>query len=485
MAVDVGEAQDEAKQAYITQTHSEYLDSEISNWHDNGDALDDAKSKVAYDFTNAFAKDKNIEWAEEALQEFIEARAENDKPVPYAVSDLISAISLEYENGNSGNGKFTVEFNDDMLMHPTTLIEGQGTLPGIEEIVASSALSVEMRDEIEDALSKAFNKRAEDIELDMEPPDYLGELVEQYQEESWDNKDDDDKFNWTKNNTSIIDALQEEYDAYVKNGGEGGESTIVKLPVQFDPLQEGGSDQDYRRTQAVASFLSLQRQHQLMVARGIAEDPDKAAIKRVDSSLWNQWKGSSTSEGGMILQLAAAEELGGRYREISGYSQTEIRKIANNEYGKIGGYDGVKALVRAKWEVSQFLLDKADKQVVDVYRGYKMDLPSDTKIEKIEAGAEFQKRDFERLPDVGLERNGAFSTTSERSVANNWGGGRGNTKLVVRIEAPRTSVLSLPAFGINVHSEKELVVVGTAWRGWDVWRGNAPSNDEVPLKKAA
>ena len=238
---------------------------------------------------------------------------------------------------------------------------------------------------------------------DMEPPDYLGESVEQYQEESWDNKDDDDKFNWTKNNTSIIDALQEEYRTPTLRTGV--RAARVNRQAAGAVRSAAGRRQRsgiYRRTQAVASILSLQRQHQLMVARGIAEDPDKAAIKRVDSSLWNQWKGFSTSEGGMILQLAAAEELGGRYREISGYSQTEIRKIANNEYGKIGGYDGVKALVRAKWEIFQFLLDKADKQVVDVYRGYKMDLPSDTKIEKIEAGAEFQKRDFERLPDVEL-----------------------------------------------------------------------------------
>jgi hypothetical protein len=473
--------QQEAENAYLKQTYDDYLNSEIDNWHDNGDALDDAKAQLAQEFGDG---DKD-EWARDALQDWLDGRAENEKPVPYTLDQIMAAISLDYATGYEGNGDLTVEFDDNKLMHPSTLIEGQGTLPGIEEIVPSSALSIEMRDEIEQTINTAFDKAAEKLEGDLDPPDYLGDNVSEYQKDNWDSMDSGDKFSWTQHNTSIIDALQEEYDAYVKEHEDGvPETAEVKLPSQFDPLQNSGDSINYKRTQVLATYLSLNRQLQLLKERGIDDDPDRSRIAAIDRSLWESWKASSTSYGGQILQLATADELGGRYRDLPTH-RTDLIKQADENYPSIGGYAGIKALVRAKWETSQFLLDKAGIDTVDVYRGIKMDLPADEPIEPVAFGT--YKNEYQRIPDATILRNGAFSTTTDRSVANNWGGGYGNTKVVIRIEAPRTSVLSIPAYGINVHGEHEVVLAGTAWKHWDAFKGVAPSISisDVPIKVAA
>jgi hypothetical protein len=87
------------------------------------------------------------------------------------------------------------------------------------------------------------------------------------------------------------------------------------------------------------------------------------------------------------------------------------------------------------------------------------------------------------MPTVEVVRNGAASTTTSPGVANGWGSS-GN-RIVLRASVPRTAAISVPAYGQNVHSEREVVVAGTAWKGWDAWAGRAPEFDKVPLKVAA
>jgi hypothetical protein len=55
------------------------------------------------------------------------------------------------------------------------------------------------------------------------------------------------------------------------------------------------------------------------------------------------------------------------------------------------------------------------------------------------------------------------------------------SRIVLRAELPRTAVLSVPAYGINVHSEREVVVTGGGWKGWDAWSGQSPKFSEVPM----
>ncbi|HMF29120.1 MAG TPA: hypothetical protein VKE42_10140, partial [Candidatus Cybelea sp.] len=66
---------------------------------------------------------------------------------------------------------------------------------------------------------------------------------------------------------------------------------------------------------------------------------------------------------------------------------------------------------------------------------------------------------------------------------NGWGSDQ--NRVVLRAEVPRTAAISVPAYGVNVHGEHEVVVAGTAWKGWDAWQGTAPTFDEEPMKKAA
>jgi hypothetical protein len=86
---------------------------------------------------------------------------------------------------------------------------------------------------------------------------------------------------------------------------------------------------------------------------------------------------------------------------------------------------------------------------------------------------------FIKLPALQLKRAGAQSTTGTADVANDWGGvgdlPPDPVRVVLRIEAPPTSVLSLPVYGENNQSEHESVLLGTRDRWlWDAWRDRAP-----------
>jgi hypothetical protein len=91
-----------------------------------------------------------------------------------------------------------------------------------------------------------------------------------------------------------------------------------------------------------------------------------------------------------------------------------------------------------------------------------------------------------KLPELMLRRAGAQSTTGTASVANNWNGvgelPPNPVRVVLRIEAPATSVLSLPVYGQNDQSEHESVLIGTKDRWlWDAWRKQAPLIKTIPI----
>jgi hypothetical protein len=195
--------------------------------------------------------------------------------------------------------------------------------------------------------------------------------------------------------------------------------------------------------------------------------------------LWEGWKGASHSDEGMILQAAISDELGGRLRDSGKYAVDldEMKASANANYPFVGGFEGVKAIVRAKWEATQYMLDKAGKQDVQLFRGLNIDGARDTKTETVPN--EHTGLGHIRLPEIRVLRNGAASTTVNRGVANNWINPSGDG-VVLRFEVPRTSVISVPAYGQNIHNEQEVILGGLAWKGWDAWR-QAPSFKEVPI----
>jgi hypothetical protein len=439
--------------------------------------------------------DDYTEWADETVQEWMDERAENGERIPYSVDTIKGAFSLAYEDGYEGNGKFEVEFDDGKLSRPDGYNPDQQLLPGFEPIEPSSYFTDSMRDELSERLEKAFDDFADKKSGDMDVPEYVGENVVEQLEENWEhNLDDDDKFNFVKYKTDIIEEAQKEYDEYYESNGQSGGADEVAIPNTFDPLQNTGDSAEYKKTHALVTFMSRERGIQLLQKRGLV-DADRPTsdfrgdVKDVDKELWRDWKDSSAgSFGGQVLQLASAEELSARYRDMP-KSREDIIAQANSRYKEIGGFAGVKALVRAKWETSQYALDKAGVNSIEVYRGLRVQMPEDEPVQDVEVDTTAQYNDglkssrtYTKFTDAQITRNGMYSTTTKLEVANGWNAGIG-TKVVLRLDVPRTAVVSFPAYGINVHSEKEVVLAGTAFRGWDAWKNNAPSTTEVPIKE--
>ena len=85
-------------------------------------------------------------------------------------------------------------WDDDKLQEPKDLPpKEQMTLPGVKPPDYSKRLDEDMRDEITNQMIYAFNSKADSDAADMDPPDYLGESVTEYQEQFWDEKTDADK----------------------------------------------------------------------------------------------------------------------------------------------------------------------------------------------------------------------------------------------------------------------------------------------------
>ena len=70
---------------------------------------------------------------------------------------------------------------------------------------------------------------------DMEPPDYLEQQAQESIDDQWGQMDDDEKYNWAKEN-SMIHSDEEE---------ETSEGELDALPTKFDPLNET-TGTDYR-----------------------------------------------------------------------------------------------------------------------------------------------------------------------------------------------------------------------------------------------
>lgn len=512
--------QQSALTTYIEDTKSDYLDNEIENWREN-DGPDDARYKAAEEFMDGTERG----WAQDVLTDLREKRRENEEPdFPYTDKQLLDAIDISHDTGHYPAHKgTTIELDEAVLepdlaknqqnlglTHETKLKKpsGEGEETVTETIEGpTSKLTADMRIQITEAIEEAFGEHADSVLEDMDPPDYLADNVEEFQKESWDGMDDDSKFDWTSHNTNIIKDAEQEYNDYVEAGGvtEGGQ--IDKLPETFDPLQDNGDDMDYRRTQRLAKFMSVNRAAGLITERGVkipdlAIDPGEgpeavkaavlARVEKIDTQLWTSWKGSSTSSDGWLLQVAAHDELGGRLNEFptkGAYGEKDLtfdgaRSYADERYKQIGGYEGVKAYVRAKWETTQYLLDKADIHQLQLYRAINMKRAEGPKAQ-LEQAQKTAKTvniggdDFKALPDLAIKRNGAASTSVDRGVPNGWNGNDG--RVVIRAEVPRTAVLSVPAYGINVQKEREVVVTGTAWTGWDAWEGKAPDFEKQPI----
>jgi len=561
----------EDQQEYVftdwkAHTQDSYYQSEVESWQENS-ATDDAGNQLEYEF----GQGENTEWAESAISDFID----DNEGIPFTKEQLFAALLVTYEGSGYNDFHKGLEISfDDSKLKPEGFDDAP-TLPGIEPQKPEDFLTKEMREGLTKELSKAFAKEGESVLDKLEPPDYLNESVAEYQEQSWSEMSDKEKFAFAEAHSDVIKNLQQEYDDYFGDKPGTGATGTFYMPNKLDPMQEGNSSSDYTATQKVARYLSVERAAQVMVERGAYDSVEKARgdATRMDNMLWNGWKGSSTSIEGQLLQRATADELGGRLNPaMVTLNPTGVPGYAPNAApGK--AYDAVKAYVRGKWETSQFMLKKAGLETVEVYRAINIPdsvKPTITNIipepdtggiapgaavrtvktfdtiaeaerytedqaakygkdysgfvdkfhnvyqahstnnfpdrEKAEAFVQKYTTDpnnpeqhretvgtppedlgggythmthFERLPDMHIDRNGAASATTNRTVANAWDGNAG--RVVLRASVPRTAVVSVPAYGINVQGEHEVVIAGTAWKGWDAWAGTAPEFDRIKI----
>jgi hypothetical protein len=473
---------------------SEY-DHEVSNWQESGQALGDAKSELAHQFEHGPGADHD-EWAIDAIAELYKERKgdpgdaftdpiEPKPDIPYSQEDIIASISIDYEN-NSGDGSEdpVITFDDSKLQHPNNEVPQQGNLSGIEPSPPSDALTKEMRADITEKLTEALNDKADEMVSDgkIEPPDYLKESAAETLETIWSSMTDEEKFEKAKD----YGYAGETSSSAVSNDGEIQwplpEVEIEKFPrattQRGDPLNltEGYA---YKATKRAAKFLSIERGAQLLVERGLVSDINEARENagNIDQTLWKDWVNSSTSNGGRLLQVATADELGGRLRESMDIDPAHIIPNANREFRYIGGFEGVKALVRAKWEATQLLLDAADTPTLKLFRSVSLRDVDKESVVKVTDINHWQK--FDKLPDVKVIRNGAASTSVSANVSNNWDGSSG--RVVLRAEVPRTAAISIPAYGENTASEQEVVIAGTAWKAWDAYKGTAPDFRSIPI----
>ena len=98
--------------------------------------------------------------------------------------------------------------------------------------------------------------------------------------------------------------------------------------------------------------------------------------------LWGDWKSDSDNRGGQLLRLATAQEFGARYRPWEEKSPEERMKFEPAKFSE-GEIAGACAYVRATWEASQYVLEKARVEQLVVYRGemrgsYQMQRPDGT-----------------------------------------------------------------------------------------------------------
>ena len=105
---------------------------------------------------------------------------------------------------------------------------------------------------------------------------------------------------------------------------------------------------------------------------------------------------------------------------------------ANREYASIGGFAGLKAYVRGKWEATQYILDKADMQRMNLFRT--INIPGSWAREPVEA-----LNGYDRFTKLEVKRNGAASTSVSRSVCNEWDGSM--DRVVLRAIVPRTAAV--------------------------------------------
>ncbi|HVG50929.1 MAG TPA: hypothetical protein VM867_04775 [Xanthobacteraceae bacterium] len=238
------DTQSDVRDRWMRDSYDEFYTNEVDNWRDNGQALADEKSNLAYNFSD----DSSIpDWANDAIEATRSDRAATDHPpIPYTNEQLFAAIELEYESDyGDGRENPTITFDDDMLREPQGVDPNQPDLPGIDAADQSKRLTKAMRDELETDLINAFNDKAKEDAENAEPPEYLNESVREYQDQYWDEKEDREKLQLAIDYGMAdieVDPDEDEDDDVSADDGLGLNPDL--FPPDKDPLLEAVQSTD-------------------------------------------------------------------------------------------------------------------------------------------------------------------------------------------------------------------------------------------------
>lgn len=315
----------------------------------------------------------------------------------------------------------------------------------------------------------------------------------------------------------------------------------IVIPSNYKIIEKSDNDNEvgrnYRNTRVVALYLQQELMKSELNSRGILHNATDEQVSAVTSTIWEGWIQSSQSPQGLLFQQAVSEELGGHLQKFTDRQMRDIRNAAKSLSEDVGSYIPVqtyytnwqgdtvfykypvaevknwdrslykdrlevgleiaKAHVAATWGATQYVMEKAGVDQFPLYRGLVLDASRLENERVVEIKSSHDKKDtndtspditYQRLPDVSLLRNGASSSAANKvgcDVANNWNG-VGNTtpsdgeRIVLRIDAPRTSYVSIPAYGKNKHHENEVVLAGTKWNHWEAYLNKAPYVEDIP-----
>jgi hypothetical protein len=400
------------------------------------------------------------------------------KPLPFdkPATDLLKLFKIEASSETDAAGKpkgAKIVWDDEAIAKKLKpKVDKEKQFKGFEKPQPAKLFTAKDRDDLALYLTTAFDIKASKIASWMDPPDSLNADAKATMNEYWNGMSNDDKLK-----------LAQQYDAALAEENAAKNYPLsLRVPKHLDPLNET-TGTDYRLTQAVAKKLFVDRATQIVKERGIGQqntyakalheaDADKplpiteGEISNRDDELWRGWVDSSTSDAGLELQVAIAEELGGRLLTKTGgggYMTIDPDAIKKEADGHPGGYALVKALVRAKWETTQWMLERAGIKRLNLYRTIALPFDEPPKTTDVQTGDPIEDEikgipPFHRLDHITIKRNGAASTRSDVDIANRWDG---EDRVVLRAHVPRTTVVSVPAYGakgdvlVNVPASSE------------------------------
>ena len=460
--------QSEAYDAFVDDVSSSAYEIELENWWKE-QSIDEATRII-------FISAGEDEWLQDTVKDMLEARdidlkksnlLDKEGLIRSDIFNFDSSITTLDDFESSNDNLLNAEdlrgmvYNDGTPVFGDVVTEKNTELLGIP--VATAIEDTKLFKELHGELEESIGKRIQDAKYWLDEPDnsHFDDLVSEFLMNDWNSMPDKQKFNY-------VDVDETET-----------ESILISRPSSFEVVDSNVPG--YKDTGRLSIVLTQERFKTVAKERGLDDIPSGYI-----NSVWGDWKSDSAKGAAYVMQVAAAEELGGRmYQTREGKDAAWAKKYRQYADDNLdGGFEGMKAYVRAQWEVNQYILKEAGVEYLDVYRAVFVPKSQIGDTQNITVPAfgsnpEGIELNLQALPTLHVAQNGAASFTTNRSVANNWNGvgykPDDSKRVVIRARVPSEAILSLPVYGQNETNEQEVVVTGLPWRSWDAWLDAAPT----------